>query len=174
MAIETKHFIVAGTHYRTKTYSAVFGLKILGEEDEANPVEVLKHTEVEREGEWSALVSAAALNEHLYDPFEIMTPFQVLEQVIGMVKDINFGFLATWKGAKIPNRFISQSDTIKTAYSEPIISNLIQADKANLRDLEEYYSVHDAFKMFDIVIVSTVNKALAQEEAEKAAKQNRK
>ncbi len=142
--------------------------------EKASPLEILEFAEVHVDGEWFKLNNRDAINDFIVDPIGISTPLFVLKEVCSAVKFVNYGFLADWKGVTIPRRFQNQAETIKSDYTAPLISNLIQADKATLRELEEYYSVEDAFKMFDIVLVNTVNKAYAQEEAEKEAKRNRK
>lgn len=68
-----------------------------------------------------------------------------------VVYDFSFGFLKTWKGVKVPRRFISDAKSVSTEYTDPLISQLIQEDYASLRELEEYYSLEDAFRMFDIM-----------------------
>lgn len=173
MSLKTKCFPCVGGTYRTKEFPAVSGLELLYKFDEAAPVTVLQHTEVLIDDQWIKLDSKQAINDFVVDPVGFVSPLVVLKELRESVKEMNFGFLATWKGIKVPGRFQSQAKTVKSEYSAPLVSNLIQADKATLRELEEYYSVEDAFKMFDIVLVSTVNKALAQEEADKEAKRKR-
>jgi hypothetical protein len=174
MAIEEKHFVSAGMHYRTKQFNAVYGLQVLAAEESATPLQILKYTEVEQGGEWIKLDNAAAINDYVFDVHELMKPFAILEEIVATVKHANFGFLASWSGIKVPPRFVSNSKTVRSQYTAPIVSNLIQAGKATLKELEEYYSVEDAFKLFDVVLTNTVNKALANEDALKEAKRSRK
>ena len=172
MALETQQFEFVGKCFRTKLHPAVPGLKVLYGKNE-HPVDVLRFTEVLRDGEWHKLDNATTINEHLKDPAKIIPPLMLLEEMVRLVKGINFGFLSDWEGARVPQRFITQSKTVTSQYNEPIVSNLIQADKATLMELETHYSTEDAFKLFDIVLVDTINKAYANEDAQKAAK-NRK
>ncbi|MDR3449666.1 MAG: hypothetical protein P4M15_07980 [Alphaproteobacteria bacterium] len=134
----------------------------------------MKTTEVESGGEWFKLDTEKAINDYVFDVHELMKPFAMLEEVTSTVKGINFSFLANWKGVKIPPKFISAAKSVQTAYSAPIVSNLIQARQAKLKELEEYYSVEDAFKLFDVVLTNTVNKAYANDFAQQEAKRNRK
>jgi hypothetical protein len=173
MSLKTKTFVCCGGLYRTKEFPAVAGLELLYKGEDAAPDEVLIHTEVNIDGEWYALNNRDAINDFVKDLIGVLPPLFVLKELVSAVKDENFGFLADWRGVKVPNRFLSEAKTVRSEYSAPIISNLIQAEKATLRELEEYYSVHDAFKMFDIVLVNTVNKAFAQEQADREAKRRK-
>lgn len=174
MSRTVKTFVCCGGVYRTKLFAAVQGIDLLYRFEKASPLEILEFAEVRIEDEWFKLDNREAINNFIVDPLGYATPLFVLKEVCSAVKFINYGFLEHWEGVKIPRRFQSQAETIKSDYTAPLISNLIQADKATLRELEEYYSVEDAFKMFDIVLVNTVNKAHANEFAEKEAKRNRK
>ncbi len=174
MGLKVKSFVCVGGVYRTKLFPAVSGLELLYKFEDASPLEVLAHTEVCVEDEWYPLNTREAVNDFVVDPLGFTPPLFVLNELRAAVQDANFGFLAKWNGIKVPSRFQTQSKSVRSEYAAPLVSNLIQADKATLRELEEYYSVEDAFKLFDIVLVSTVNKAYAQEESEREAKRNKR
>ena len=173
MSLKTKNFVCCGGVYRTKQFAAVPGLELLYQFDKASPLEVLEFTEVQIDDDWFPLNTRENINDLVVDPLGYAAPLFVLKEVCNAVKFMNFGFLDKWVGIKIPSRFQTQAKNVRSEYTAPIVSNLIQADKATLRELEEYYSVEDAFKMFDIVLVSTVNKAYAHEEAEKESKRRK-
>lgn len=130
------------------------------------PMEVLCLTEVKRGDVWVPLTTPEAINELVRDKAAILPGVLVLKGLCSIVSDFNFAFLVGWHGVKVPNRFIDGTEGVSTKYSKPMISQLVN-DGIPLRDLEEYYSLEDAFRMFDIRMAKGVNEALATEAANK-------
>lgn len=170
MATKTKEFEVFGVKYRTRQFAAVPALEIMSDAGAVHPVDNLRLTEVWDENSWHALDSREAVNKYVVDKASILPPRMVLIAVLKLVNEFSFGFVSTWRGVRIPKRFTSGGEVKSSTHVDPIISNLLQEDVASLRELEEYYSLEDAFTMFDVMVAKGVNEALAHEAAMKDRK----
>jgi hypothetical protein len=173
--IAEKEFESFGVKYRTKQFSAARGVELLFRSNEVYPTEYLEKTEVlfefsRKKKEWISLSDSANIDKGVRDKEGLLRPRIVLEGLLMVVYDFSFGFLKTWKGVKVPRRFISDAKSVSTEYTDPLISQLIQEDYASLRELEEYYSLEDAFRMFDIMTAKGVNAAYQHEQAERESK----
>lgn len=169
MAMKTAEFDAFGIKYRTTQFSAVQGLSLVGKMFSVHPIYALEKTQVYIDGKWEPL-NAYNINLYVKDEANNLPPIWVLNSLLNLVSGANFGFLDEWKRIQIPNRFLSNSEPISASGIEPVISSLVQEDLATLRELEEYYSLQDAFNLFDVMMAKTVNKLLGQEEAEREAK----
>lgn len=167
--IKTKEFEAFGKKYRTTQFPAVRALEIM-EMAVQNPVNVLERTEVNEKGAWIALNSAEAINACVLDDMGLVAPRLALNGILSLVGDFSFGFLRSWRGAKVPARFTSGAQSVESKNIDPTIGTLTTEDMATMRELEEYYSLEDAFKMFDALIVKGINSALSQEAASDNAK----
>lgn len=167
MARVSREFSAFGVEYRTKQFSAFHGLEIMEVLREIRPEELLSLTDVKVEGEWIPLSNSDNINKFVKDELSILPPVMALKALTGLVSEFSFGFLSGWTGAKVPTRFIANYRAINTNNSQPLIAQLVQDGTANLRDLQEFYSLEDGFKMFDIMMVKGINMALANEEASK-------
>lgn len=167
MARITKEFDAFGINYRCKQFDAVSGLEILDQLTAASPQQMLGLTEVEFNCQWHPLADAANINAYVYDLAGVISPLMALRAVMSIVQEFNFGFLATWRGVRIPGRFISGAKSVSTEHAKPLVAQLQQNGTATLKELEEYYSLHDAFKMFDVNVAKGVSEAYAQEAAAK-------
>jgi hypothetical protein len=168
MALETKIFCTFGRKYRTKQFAAIPALKLMKAEV-THPTELLKYTEIYDDG-WHLLEDRDAINEYIIDVTDSVAPQLVLRCVLNIVSDHNFGFLVTWKGTKVPSQFCSESKYVRSQHVEPMVTHLIQDGSATMRELEEYYSLQDAYKLFDIGVVKGVNSAYAHEAAMKSSR----
>ena len=167
---KSKEFSAFGVEYRSRQLSAVAAFAILAHGD-THPCQLFEHTEVKDEhGQWAALSDPKNLDDYVLDVTGSLVPRVVLNGIISLVRDHNFGFLHDWHGVKVPGRFQVDTGNVASAQSDPIIAQLIAQEIASLRELEEYYSLEDAFKMFDIMVAKSVNEAKASEAATKAAK----
>lgn len=164
-----KKFKAFGVDYKSQQFSAVNGLALLSQ-DEMNPTELLSLTEVKVGDDWFSLSEPENINLYLKDIIDILPPLLVLNGIQSIVTELSFGFLNSWSGVKVPRRFLNNIESVTSENSEPMITHLVGSDIATLRELEEYYSLEDAFKMFDIMMVKSVNEALANEEATKTAR----
>ncbi|QOV06248.1 hypothetical protein CPT_Maja_028 [Burkholderia phage Maja] len=172
--IKSKTFEAFGVKYRTTQFAAVRGLEILSKGDDIYPTEFLEKTEVLLGDEWLSLKEEENIDRGIRDEAGILAPRVVLDGVNVVVNEFNFGFLKAWKGVKVPRKFLSDAKSVSTEYSEPIVAQLVQDEMATLRELEEYYSLEDAFKLFDILTAKGVNLAYQHEQAERESKANRR
>lgn len=172
MAMKETEFEIFGLKYKTKQFSAIEGLSILDSLATIHPVIMLRHTKLIIDGKWEDL-NYSNINDNVKDFSNAMSPRMALKVLCAHVSDINFGFLDSWKAIQVPARFLSGAKTVSAEGIEPVISTLVQEGVASIRELEEYYSLEDAYRMFDIIMSKAVNSLLGQEEAEREAKRNR-
>ena len=166
-----KYFETFGRHYRITQFAATRGFELMEKREELGPLDMLSGTSARRDsGEWVDLNTRETINELVTDIAEILPPREILDVIFGFASYHNFGFLHSWKGAKIPRRFVSEKESVSSTYVEPIVSILIQDKVATLKELEEYYSLEDAFKMFDVIVVKGINQALSNEDTMKSAR----
>lgn len=170
MARKESDFDMFGINYRTKQFNAVYGLELMDSPVDMTPLQILCDTEVEFNGEWIKLNSAERINLYVKDLANLITPVSVLGSLMGIVSTLNFGFMIDWRGVKVPRQFMSDAKTVETVNSKPLVAQLQQQGTASLRELEEYYSTEDAFKMFDVNVAKGVSEAYANMAAQRAAK----
>lgn len=165
--IRTKSFDMFGVKYRSRQFCATIAMDMLSIKTEIAPTSMLAQTEVDFKGTWLPLDNEPNINLAVEDVIGQVAPVMVLRALVGIVHDFNFSFLDVWKGNKVPERFLSNARVVEAKSSTPLIFQLIQDGSASLRELEEYYSLEDAFKMFDIAVTKGINTALANEAATK-------
>lgn len=156
-----------GVKYRTSQFCATIGMDIISFDGEIMPKMLLSKTEVSYKGGWFGLEDEDSINSMVVDEIGIIPPLLVLKALINLVHEYNFGFLRVWQGNKVPERFLSTARSVSSKSSSPLISQLVQEKMATIKELEEYYSLQDAFKMFDILVTKGINEALANEAATK-------
>jgi hypothetical protein len=168
MARKSREFSAFGVKYRTTQFAAMRGLELIDEHKNVHPCEMLELTEVYGPDEnWHSLAYEDNVNSYVEDSIGVIPPLLVLKAIADLVNEYSFGFLVGWKGVRIPSRFTDGFRPVTTHHAQPLVSQLVQDKTAELRDLEEYYSLEDAFKMFDIMVAKGVNEALANEAASK-------
>ena len=169
---KTSQFSIFGNNYRTHQFAAARGVEMLCEGSaSANPVALLSGTEVLATEGWLELSGIGAINALVKDSLGLAASLVVLDALCAKVYEENFGFLASWKPVAIPKRFVSTIDFKIEEYKiDPVISTVVMAGQATIRELEEYYSTEDAFKMYDMIAVDSLNKALGSEAAMADAK----
>lgn len=172
MATKTKEFDLFGVKYRTRQFAAVRALEIMEQATAVHPLEVLAQTEVydAENRKWKALDSREAINEFVIDRMHVLPPRMALQGVLRAVNEFSFGFVNGWRGVAIPKRFTAGIEPRASNHTDPLIAQLLQDEVTSLRELEEYYSLEDAFKLFDVMVAKGVNAALSQEQAMKDAK----
>lgn len=173
--IREKHFSAFGIAYHTRQFSAVRAFEMLEHAaDDANPLEILALTLAEpvEGGEARRLDEPEAIDACVMDITGMLPPRVVLSGVINLVYDFNFHFMHEWQGVRIPKRFLNAAATAASKEVEPMISTLISKRVATLEQLETYYSLEDAFKMFDVIMAEGVNAALSHEAAMKERKRH--
>jgi hypothetical protein len=169
MATKTKTFEMFGVTYRSRQFAAVRALELAGSTN-STPLEVLELTEVLVGEDWLTLDSRERANRYVVDRAAVLAPRLVLKGLLKLVGEHSWNVAKGWKGVRVPTRFTAEGQGVATresAYVDPIIAALIGADMAKLRELEEYYSLEDALKMFDVMVAKGVNEALANEHAQK-------
>ncbi|WP_017349814.1 hypothetical protein [Pantoea sp. A4] len=163
----------AALTFKTREFDARTGSEIMFRINEVEPVDLLKETEVLVGGQWLPLTEEN-IDLHVHDEFAVLTPLNMLELLLNTVKEHNFGFVINRKSVRFPTRF--QKDAGKMTQSEaldPLLAMIVGSGRATLRELEEYYSFRDAYDMADLITAETVNRLLANEQAEKEAAKNR-
>jgi len=168
---KTKEFELFGIIYESQQFPAVEAFDMIDYISIATPLEVLKYTSVVKYDGTRVFLTKENIGKEVKDVIGYAPAKSVLNAVMEIVIAHNFGFLNDWKGIKIPNRFVADSKTEKSTYMEPIIAQLITANIATYEQMETYYSLYDAFSMFDALLVKSVNEAYAQEKAAADSKQ---
>lgn len=168
MSRKTTTFEAFGRDYKTTHLSAQRAIELMKPGRENHPCELLEETFIKVEGEWIKLDCADAINRHVNDIIEVIAPRLVLNGIMSLVNSYNYGFIDGWRGVKIPSRFIDGSQSASSVNIDPLIAQIVSDKTASLRELEEYYSLEDAFKMFDVAVARGVNQALSSEAASKA------
>jgi hypothetical protein len=171
MSRQTVEFIAFGVSYRTKEFGAAESFAFLDRLDTLQPVDMLRYTEVLTEGgQWARLSDPQNINAYVRDICRALKAHEVLQALITLVRELNFGFLNTWKPVPIPSRFVSNAEHRKLDHIAPIMSRLISEHLASLNELQEFYSLNDAFDMYDVFANENLNKALSTEAASKEAR----
>ena len=168
-------FSIFGNNYRLTQFAAVTGLMLVCEDDAHGsaglPLRMLAETDVWTTDGWVALRDPGAIDRFVTDSLGMVNPVAVLDALCAKVHAENFGFLAEWKPVEIPRRLVVTIDAeMEAPRMDPVISLVVMAGKATLRELEEYYSTEDVFKMYDMIAVDNLNKALGSESAMAEAK----
>lgn len=172
MAMKEIEFEIFGLKYKSRQFSAINGLSILDGLATIHPELLLRQTYIDSDGVWTPL-DKENINHLVKDFANAISPRLALKVLMSYVSDLNFGFLDNWQRIQVPARFISGAKTVAPSGIEPIISTLVQDGVASLRELEEYYSLEDAYRLFDVIMSKAVNQLLGQEEAEREAKSAR-
>lgn len=165
---KTIEFDLFGNMYRVKEFAAAYGVEVLCAADgnPSHPITVLQCCHVWNGNEWIPLDSRQTINALVTDAAKMTQPAQVLEQLIARVYQFNFDFLQSWKPVHVPRRLMTElPKDMEDPRIDPVISLIAMADKATMRELEEYYSTRDAFKMYDMIAIDGLNKALGTEAA---------
>jgi hypothetical protein len=170
---KTIEFDLFGNMYRLKEFAAADGVEILCAADgnPSHPLVVLQCCDVWTGEQWIPLDNRHNVNTLVTDAMKMTQPAQVLDQLIARIYQFNFDFLQGWKPINVPRRLMADlPKDIEAPRIDPVISLIAMADKATMRELEEYYSTRDAFKMYDMIAVDSLNKALGTEAAVAEAK----
>lgn len=167
---ETKEFDAFGVKYRTREFSAAYGFRHMAARLELHPIELLSATEVQlSDGAWARLDTPRAIDTHVRDVLGFMAAHIVFEAVMAQVRDTTWGFLTDWKLVKIPRRFQSTATSVDRENVNPFMSRIVAENRASKRELEEYYSLRDAFDMYDEICLHSLNSLIQQEAAQKEA-----
>lgn len=166
-----------GNEYRIRQYSATEGFEFMTKMESESPTVLFKDTSVKVGAKrWVLLDNKKAINEYVKDVLDIVNCHDVLAEIMVFVIELNFGFLDSWKAVEIPSRLcasVDEKDQAKPS-DDPVMSQLIANKIATMKELEEYYSLEDAFRMYNIYLSDNLNKALASEASYKESLENSK
>jgi hypothetical protein len=164
-------------NYRTTHFAAWDAVGMFSRLDEISPTELLALTEVrDSEGGWVSLADARNIDRYVRDVLGQLRPHEVLAALMSLVRQYNFGFPAP--KVNVPRRFRSKveegSDPNEGAGAHPVLSWLYVEGKATWRELQEEYSLEDAFAMHYELLKSKVKAAIDAEQAQIDAKKKAK
>ncbi|WP_175720765.1 hypothetical protein [Burkholderia anthina] len=175
MARQTKEFDAFGVRYRVRQMAAfdAFGFVMMAEQPD--PIDILRSSAAEAkiDGRWVALDSAESVDAYVRDVAGAFQPRAVLNGLVLVATDYSWGFLNTRKKERVPSYLQSNSTVRSVDGVSPIMSAIIAAGKASLRELQEFYSLADAFQIFDVIFADQLNKAQASYDAAQAMKAKR-
>jgi hypothetical protein len=169
-------FKLLNVTYRSQQYCADEGVRLLSLGEAAAPIDRLAGTEAKDDkGTFHPLDSRENINRHVRDAMAgVINPARVLDELTQAVSEFNFGFLNTYKPVKTPRRFFSDIEQNKLEQEDPHIERVIAAKYATLRELQEFYSTADLFRLLDVIANDNLNAALASEAARAEAIAKRK
>ncbi len=167
---QTKIFDMFGVKYESIQFSAVEAMKILSQKKDNDILFLLKYTSVQG-GE--VLDNKESINKNVVDKMNHLPGGIVLRGLTKVIYDFNFGFLLDFKMVKTPIKFLSDSKTIFSAHIDPMLANIISERLASLEKLEQYYSLQDAYILFDILVAKGVTEAYGTDQAIKDSKANK-
>ncbi|MGF6722439.1 hypothetical protein P3T43_001786 [Paraburkholderia sp. GAS41] len=174
MARKLKTFEVLGLRFRTTQTGAVSAFEEINRAGPPDAMEVCRLLEIQTgEDEWLRLDTRAKVNEHIKERTGFVPAHAVLEAVLLAWSEVNTGFMRDWKPLKVPGYLRGDVEARVAPGIDPIIASLINSGKANLRELEEYYSLEDAIRLFDVNMAANITQADASYRAAKEAKSRR-
>jgi hypothetical protein len=176
MAILTKEFESFGVRYRIKQMSAAAATAVfLARDADPEPLEALVGVDaLDPNSGWIILNSAANVDTYVRDNRNIVQPRLALNGLIAVAFDFNCGFLKDRRRIRVPSYLRSNAEMDDMGGEDPVLSTLVAEGKATLRELEEVYSLRDAFRIYDIFFRDRLEKAKAQHAAIAEAKANRR
>jgi hypothetical protein len=175
MSMKTKMFESFGVRYQVTQMSAAKAFAVfLAQGADPEPLDALAGMVVlDSERGAVPLNDQVSVNTFVRDTRTIVKPRLVLNGLVAVAFDFNCGFLKSRKRIKVPSYLRSDSEPQELGGEDPVLSALIADDKATLRELEEYYSLEDAFRIYDVFFNAQLSKAKAQHAAMKEAKSRR-
>ncbi|WP_250534363.1 hypothetical protein [Caballeronia sp. AZ10_KS36] len=167
---KTVEFNMYGVNYRSRQFAAAEAVGLFSRLDAAHPTELLALTEAQAEDKaWHSLKDGANIDRYVRDVCGGFQPREVLDMVMFEIRKLNFGFSVP--KVNVPARFQSRVDHPDDPDGQhPVLSWLFVEGKATWRELQEDYSLEDAFTMHRELLKSKVNAARESEEAAKEAK----
>ncbi|MEX3933144.1 hypothetical protein AB4Y32_15310 [Paraburkholderia phymatum] len=166
---EATNFNMFGVNYRARHFAAYGAVGMFGRLDEIDPTELLALTEVKDGEEWHSLGTPQNIDRFVRDVCGEVRPHEALEALMSLVKQYNFGFKVP--KYRVPHRFRSKvAPHDDPDGTHPVLAWLFVEGKATWRELQEDYSLEDAFKMHHQLLVSKVKAAEEAEQAQKDAK----
>jgi len=168
-----KEFTMFGQDYRLMQVSAASAFLYMNvdRDPKTELLALIEGAAIKVEGCWVTL-DEAAINKHVKDRIGVMQPRFVLKALIKVANDLNFGFLQGRKSFTVPSYLRSNHDyEVRHIEGEsPVLGMLVADGKATLKELQEFYSLEDAFRIYDILFVEKLNAADAQHEVFTKAK----
>jgi hypothetical protein len=173
MARKTDEAELFGVRYRITQMSAAEAFPFIVSKNEPRPLEMLRGVCVKAESGWFDLNVDTYVDTYVRDTRNIFQPRLVLNGLLMFVAGFNWGFLERRSSPKVPTYLRSDSAARQVDGEDPVLTALVAADKATLHELETYYSLEDAFRIYDILFVDQLNKAQASYDAAQEAKRKR-
>jgi hypothetical protein len=174
MARKTINFELAHKDFKTTQFSAFHSYELLFGEETPYPSEILFDTYVKDTiGEWVRLDSRDAISRLVFHPEGIEPPLTTLLRLIHKVQGISCECMYGWEPIKTPRRFLSGAEKVDSPRGMSMLSTLYIEKLASLHELQEFYSLEDALRMYDDFTVQNINKALQQEKSMADAKSKR-
>ncbi|MEM5370274.1 hypothetical protein V4C53_30130 [Paraburkholderia azotifigens] len=163
-----------GVRYRMKQMAAADAFRVFINAQDLGPLDMMRDVSVKTDSGWVELFDESNLNTFVRDNKHIVQPREVLNGLISVVSEFNWGFLKHRQQLKVPSYLRGNSEVKSVEGIDPVMGTLIAAGKATLIELETHYSLEDAFKIYDILCNDQINKAQAQYDAVQAAKSKAK
>lgn len=160
--IHIKDFDLYGVKYRTEELSAMVAIDFM---DETPSIALLRMTSVFHKDKWIPLDNEEVINKRVKDKTDNLSPLAVLASLLLLVYEFNYQFLTEWKPVRMPRGMMSDLLTIQVNHTNNMFARIISDQYATLRELETFYSLKDAFRLFDIIVANNVNEFLALEAA---------
>jgi hypothetical protein len=174
---ETKEITLFGHRYRLTQLSAAEAFKYMNTNRDplTELMAMLGGAAIYTGGQWARL-DRDHINKYVKDAIDVMQPRLVLKALVKQCNDFNFGFLNSRKSFKVPNYLKPNQDyEVKQIEGEsPVLGVLVAEGKATLRELQEYYSLEDAFRIYDILFVEKLNNAEAHHQAFQKTKKRKR
>src|SRR6266702_6543842 len=103
MARETKEVSAFGVRYRITQMPAAEAFRLMVAGDSARPLDILAGVSVHSEGAggWVPLDSGATIDTYVRDNINVMQPRFVLNGLMGVVTDFNWGFIKERKSVRV-------------------------------------------------------------------------
>jgi hypothetical protein len=166
MSRKTVKFELGHRNFKSKQLSAFHAYEVLfGNDGDVSPEELLQDTYIEAGSGWIRLDSEDIINEHIFHPANLESPLSMLTRLMDKIRRESCGCMYEWNHVKVPRRFLSDAATVESPRGMPILSTLYTEKLATLQELQDFYSLDDALRMYDDFTVQNINKALSQEKA---------
>jgi hypothetical protein len=171
VARKLKTFEVFGIRLRGMQLGAVDAFALMAGDQEPDPMDLLPVLEVYAgERGWVHLDTREEVNAQIRGRTFLDNAHVILDAIIAQWSGMNVGGLASWKPIKVPSYLRGDAPTRSAPGLDPIIQSLVNSGKATLRELEEYYTLEDALKLFDTHMANAVNEADSRYRAAKDSK----
>jgi hypothetical protein len=162
---KTKEFQIFGIDYKTTQFSAMQSLDIIKKPNNLDPIQLLSLTSVKIENDFILLSGKNEINSYVVDKINHLPGAIVLRGLIKYISDYSFSFISDFKMIKTPAKFASDAKHVFSPHIEPMIAQLIHNGYGTLEKFEQYYSLEDAYILFDALVAQGVSEAYSADYA---------